>query len=269
MNMQPQKAPTVAICVPSGRSWEASAAMAVSAICSHSTRMGVGIALMNQNGSMVSASRNDLVDRALKINPDFIFWFDSDMVAPADTLLRLLSHNLDIVGGTYNRRVPPYETLGHMVGKQPQDGLLGGIHEADYLPGGMLLVRAQVYRILGYPYYYETYQWEISSKVGAFVKMISDWSYTDLPREVEDEIRNSKAFRAWLETNVNSTFKESRTMSEDYNFCRKARKHGFKIFCDLDVTFKTGHIGEQVVTCHPAPVASPQNAAEEFAHGAA
>lgn len=36
-------------------------------------------------------------------------------------------------------------------------------------------------------------------------------------------------------------------MTEDYYFCLKAREMGFKVWCDLDVTKETMHIGEQPV----------------------
>lgn len=47
-------------------------------------------------------------------------------------------------------------------------------------------------------------------------------------------------------------------MSEDYNFCRKARANGFSIWCDLKLSEQIGHVGEQVITMElPKPPQSP------------
>lgn len=41
---------------------------------------------------------------------------------------------------------------------------------------------------------------------------------------------------------------DEKFMSEDYNFCRKARQHGFEIWCDFALSERLGHLGSQVVT---------------------
>ena len=47
-------------------------------------------------------------------------------------------------------------------------------------------------------------------------------------------------------------------MSEDFNFCRKARVNGFSIWCDLKLSEEIGHVGEQVITMElPKPVPNP------------
>jgi hypothetical protein len=35
--------------------------------------------------------------------------------------------------------------------------------------------------------------------------------------------------------------------SEDYQFCGKALKAGYRIWCDMDLTYEIGHLGSQVV----------------------
>lgn len=53
----------------------------------------------------IDASRNLIVEHALEIGYDYILWVDSDMILPKNTLLRLLSHNKDIVSGVYSYKV--------------------------------------------------------------------------------------------------------------------------------------------------------------------
>ena len=42
-------------------------------------------------------AREKLVDSALRIDADYIFMIDDDMLAPQDTFTRLFRHNVDIV----------------------------------------------------------------------------------------------------------------------------------------------------------------------------
>jgi hypothetical protein len=57
--------------------------------------------------SMLTESRNRLVLEALNWGADFMLWMDADHVFPQDALLRLLSHNLMVVGCNYARRFDP------------------------------------------------------------------------------------------------------------------------------------------------------------------
>lgn len=63
-------------------------------------------------GSLIYTSRNSLATMAIQMEADYVFWLDSDMVFPPDTLIRMLDtlkkNDLDILTGLYFRRVPPY-----------------------------------------------------------------------------------------------------------------------------------------------------------------
>ena len=58
-------------------------------------------------GMPYDMARNVCVRAALDLGASHIFFLDSDVIPPRDTILRLLSHNLDFVSGTYFRRSPP------------------------------------------------------------------------------------------------------------------------------------------------------------------
>ena len=53
----------------------------------------------------IDASRNLIVEHALEIGYDYILWVDSDMILPKNTLLKLLTHNIDIVSGVYSYKL--------------------------------------------------------------------------------------------------------------------------------------------------------------------
>lgn len=233
-------------------------AMCLSSLVSYSIIRNVAAVILNRTGSMVSDMRNGLVDQAAAIGADWILWIDSDMSFPADALMRLLSRSKDLIGAVYNKRVPPYEPLGAFEGPD-RDLSKGGLVPAKYMPGGFMLISTRVYSRLRYPWYFETNR-AAGDPIQSFTEHLRDCFALEPPKAVLDLLLTSEPFNDWLFAEADA-YKEQfpglRTMSEDYNFCRKARRYGYKIWCDLDLSFKMGHIGETTVTTNPPPAVAP------------
>lgn len=149
---QPKAPPRVALCVPSMDTWMADTAMAFGAAMAVAAAR-YGIIPINQKSSYIHQARNMIADIALnQAKAEWLMWFDADMVWPPETLEILMAHGKDIVGTDYRRRKPPFSRIGHFVGEDPgPDGK--GLHEMSLLPHGVLLVRAEVYRRLNFPWY--------------------------------------------------------------------------------------------------------------------
>jgi hypothetical protein len=244
--------PAVALCIPSFSTWMADMAMAFSALCGHTVNVKAArLAMCNQKASMITMARNDLAQRAVEMNADFALFIDSDLTFPPDALVRLLAHGKDVVAGTYNKRVPPYETLGKLKGEVPpvEELLKGGLREADYLPGGFMLIRTEVFKKLAWPWFYETHN-RHGSPVDSFVGMVKDSFMLQPTQGVVDMLTMSKELNTWL-SETWPLEPGNRVMSEDYNFCRKARFAGYQLWCDLDLTWQIRHIGEHSVSCEP------------------
>lgn len=256
----------VALSVPSGRSWEANTGCAVAGLSAYSTAAGVDIAMMNVQSSMITHGRNSSVEIALNNNCDYILWIDSDMEFPPDALMRLLGHQKDIVGATYNKRVPPYETLGKLSGPKP-DRIDGGLMEALLMPSGMLLVKTDVYRRLSYPWYAEGYRWPGKDGFERWWAMMQEYFGAVPPHSVSTSVQET-FFATWMRDNFTlSEFGDDPyLLSEDLFWCRKVRRNGYKIHCDLDLTYQMVHLGVSRVSCLkpaagiqpiPAPSAQP------------
>lgn len=138
--------PKVAICIPSGRTWEAEMALSLISICGSTA---AEITVQWQLGSQISMQRNELVGAAQKWGATHVFWMDSDIVAPPTTIDELLAHDKAIVGATYCKKAPPYEMVGRL---ERADGRL---KPAKYMPGGCMLVSMAVYEKLAWPWYFE------------------------------------------------------------------------------------------------------------------
>lgn len=195
-----QAPPRVAICIPSMDTWMADTALAFGAMMGAASQR-YGLIPINQKSSYVHQARNMIADIAIRqAKAEWLMWFDADMVWPPETLDVLLSHNRDICGADYRKRKPPFDRIGRFVGEDP--GVHGtGLHEMLWLPHGVMLVRAEVYQRLKFPWYELLYRGN---------------RHEDLS-------------------------------GEDFLFCEEARKAGYQIWCDMDLTKRVSHIGERAV----------------------
>lgn len=107
------------------------------------------IVLVNSKNSNLADSRNQIVNIALQHGSKWLLFFDSDMTFPVDTLSRLLSHDRQIVGASYCRRVPPYDLIGEPLGAPGTDPLI----RMARMPPGCLLICADVFLSLRQPYF--------------------------------------------------------------------------------------------------------------------
>jgi len=247
----------VALALPSGRTWESRTATCVAGLVAFSVLHGIQMGIVNLEGSMITKQRNDLVEHAKNMQADYVLMLDTDMVVPPDTLVRLLSHQKDVVGATYNKRVPPYETLGKLKGPQPSDDELraGGLREAELLPGGVLLIKMTVFDKIAWPYFYESYQWPGSSGIEALKSFLRANYSTFAPEDALLELDGLDKLKTWLNATWEMESKASWSyFSEDLSWCRKLVKAGVPIWCDLSLTFEVKHLGTHEVSCSKPPI---------------
>jgi glycosyltransferase involved in cell wall biosynthesis len=201
---------------------------------------------------MITKQRNDLVEHAKNMQADYIFFIDTDMVIPPDSLVRLLKHDKDVVGATYCKRVPPYETLGKLKGNQPTDDELraGGLREAELLPAGVLLVKVSVFERIGWPHFWESYQWPGENGVEALKNFLRSNYSTFAPEDALTELDGLDKLKVWLNATWEAESKAKwQYFSEDLNFFRRLVKAGISAWCDLELTFQCKHLGTHEVTC--------------------
>ncbi len=191
-----ERPPAIMLGVPSPGQWRAT--MAVDAISATvwAVAHGIYIEPRGAEGAYTETNRNNIVRAALNYDKpiDAIMWIDADMRFPADTIARLWGHGKAVVGSTYRERQEPYRYLGKFCDTVDEEAA-EGLKRAELLPGGMILVKMDVYRMLPPPWY----------------------------KLDEDGLR------------------------DDYYFSRKARDAGFEVWCDMDLTLKVRHRGEQEV----------------------
>jgi len=109
-------------------------------------------------GMNTVSARNKIVYRALEQEFDYVFFMDSDMEFPPNTLDRLLSHNKDIVGGFYVRKKKGYLPNAFKLGFAEQDKLLTefveDFREVEAIGTGCLLIKTDVFNNIKTPWFY-------------------------------------------------------------------------------------------------------------------
>lgn len=156
--------------------------------------------------SSLPRSRDTLTARFLDSSASHMLCIDSDVGwTPADAQA-LLDTGLDFVSGTYCKKQPDRAIPAKLIDDGP-----GPVREAEYVPGGFLLVsRAAVERMVG--------------------------AYRHLAYTTE----RGTIWALWAEI-----FERGETYSgEDVSFCRRWRAIGGKVWLHTGVVLK--HVGDQV-----------------------
>jgi len=126
------------------------------------TQMGINAHIFFDASTILINQRERLIEQAIEVKSEWVLWLDSDMMFPSTTLLRLLSHNQDIVGCNYMKRSHPFKSVTFMntndweswVPLQTEDELL----TVEATGMGCLLMRTSVFQKIKKPYFEYTYQ---------------------------------------------------------------------------------------------------------------
>lgn len=151
--------------------------------------------------------RNSCVQAMLNGPYQFLFFLDSDVICPPDTIHRLLRWQLPIVSGTYCRRSPPHGVPvaiknGTWLADVPQPN--APLVEVDFVGAGCLLVHRSVF----------------------------ERTYPDSPP--------GKPWFHW-KVDLAGHVPNGEALSEDFEWNRKARNLGYKIV--LDTSVRCLHVG--------------------------
>lgn len=154
-------------------------------------------------GYDVAAARNNIAKLALKKNADYVLMVDNDVVMPADALLNMLEHHVDVCLGYY----------AHREANKPYDGKtsickLGEFNYTNQFQGNELAARKTIGETL------------IEIHGGGMGCAL-----------INTEIFRKLAY-PWFRW-VN--YKDGGTLSEDLYFCEICGQAGIKIYSDVRV----------------------------------
>lgn len=113
--------------------------------------------LIHADNGGIDALRNDIVQKAQAAGANKLLMLDTDQVYPVDTVTRLLSHNVPVVGAVVHRRYPPFDPImlkqSDMGWEDITDFKYGDLVEVDATGGACVLIDMQVFKKLPYPWF--------------------------------------------------------------------------------------------------------------------
>ncbi len=176
----------------------------------------VSLGLTNSIGSRIAVNRNTIVKNARQLGATDILWIDSDSVFPIHALMKLIMHDKDIVCATTCRR------------KGADRGPVAcPVDVKSIAPDQVLVDMAYI----GFPF--------MLTKMSVFDQMdrlglSPDGVYfAEPPRWMMRE-------KGWP---ING---EDGLVGEDEYWCYLARKAGFQIWGDMELSMEIGHSGHTV-----------------------
>lgn len=125
------------------------------------TQMGVETHLFFDASTILINQREHLIEQALEVNTDYVLWLDSDMMFPPSTLLRLLNHDMDLVGCNYMKRAYPFKTTAFTDTTDWENWIpiqYGDLQDAEAVGLGCCLMKTKIFKKLQKPYFEYTYQ---------------------------------------------------------------------------------------------------------------
>jgi choline kinase len=159
-----------------------------------STQMGIDVHLFFNASTILINQREQLIDQAIQIKSDWVLWLDSDMVFPSTTLLRLLSHNQNIVACNYMKRSNPMKSVAFMdisdweswVPLQKQDELL----TVEAIGMGCVLIKTEIFNQLKKPYFEYTYDNKTQDWLGEDFTLFKKINYLGYEVKVDTNLSN-------------------------------------------------------------------------------
>jgi GT2 family glycosyltransferase len=97
-------------------------AVSLAALVSHTQH--IMFQMHTPTGCYIHQNRELIALEALKWGADYLFFIDSDMIFPPDGLVKLLEHNLPIVGAKYNYRTVPLRSVIKLNPKDYPEGIV-------------------------------------------------------------------------------------------------------------------------------------------------
>jgi hypothetical protein len=181
-----------------------------------------------QNESLITRARNSLAYDFMRSDATHLMFIDADISFNPQDIVSMTNADKDIICGIYPKKEINWYTVAKAVtnGVDPKElqnytgsfvvNLVGGASEQEgnlYAPmqienggTGFMLIKREVFEAL-------------KDKVP---------TYTNDMMLVTETDQQKKIIHEFFDTSIDED--SNRLLSEDYHFCKLARKHGFKIY---------------------------------------
>lgn len=171
--------------------------------------------------SLVSRARNHVTRMFLESDATHLLFIDSDLVFSSEHITRIMSHDLDIVGGVYCKKSEgDVQVVCNSVGKS--ENRPSGVSEVGYIGTGFLCVSRKVFEVM-------------IQEFGKDIWYLIDPDHTK---------REYDFWHTGVYDYGEAVTPRRRYLSEDWWFCQKAMDVGFRVWMDMGVIL--GHSGNAI-----------------------
>ncbi len=201
----------VAICTPCYGDMKVPFVLSLLGLLGYTPRARPDIALnfSTVTTSVISHNRCELVKQAEAFGADYILWLDADQTFPPDALLRLLAHDLPVVGANIPQRYPPFRPTARRQDEANEAVVVWTTEE---------LAKAKAV--------------EPIAKMGLGVCLVKTSIFKQIP---------------WPPF-VEEVTPEHGWQGEDFHFFRLVREAGITPHVDHALSWQVGHVAERVLT---------------------
>lgn len=147
----------LAVCIPCRDTLHSAHAMSLAELVKFNTMNNIDTHVFMDASTILLTQRERLATMALDLGSEYILWLDSDIVFPATTASRLMSHNEPIVAANYIRRQLPakgvaYEKIGDWENPLPFD-VYDDLVEIEGIGMGCMLIKTEIFREIPKPWF--------------------------------------------------------------------------------------------------------------------
>ncbi len=195
----------LAVCVPTKDLLHSVFSHNLHSLLQYNWQKGIETKVFYNMGTLVCNQRENLVAAARSWAATHILWLDSDMSFPFYTAYKLLAHKLPIVAANYVRRQHPYKTVA----------------------------------------YTKLYDWESAlthTQEDPLLKELIEVEGIGMGCMLTDIRVFDQEPSPWFEIKWDKETNDY--LGEDFNFCTKARKYGYRILVDDVLSRQVQHLGE-------------------------
>lgn len=162
---------------------------------------GYDIHLHHEGGSWIGQQRENATKALLEEGCDYLFFCDTDMRVPVNTLQGLIEHDLPAVAANCVRRKRPVSPIARVSngwveeGKQAGDGETlwtypdsTGLERVITVGFGVILVKAEVFREIGQPWFATPWQDELGRYTGEDTYFCAKLYEADIPLYIDHDL---------------------------------------------------------------------------------
>lgn len=151
----------LAVCIPTKDLLHSPHALSLVELVKFNTMNDIDTHVFMNASTVLLTQREQLAQQAIDLDAEYILWLDSDMVFPATTAIRLMSHNEDCIAANYVKRQFPLKGVAYKkIGNWENPLRFEISNELETVEGvgmGCMLIKTDIFKNIPKPWFEFTF----------------------------------------------------------------------------------------------------------------